>query len=355
MKTLSTLQAYRAFAAGIVVLSHASSIYAHYFSRDVFHFFFRMGNAGVAFFFVLSGFIMAWVHEKDFEKKERLGGYFRKRFLRIYPIYWFVTLVMVPFWLAVPAFGRYYHKEFGALVKSLLLFPQSHTPHLSVGWTLTHEVLFYLMFALFFFSRRLGAVLMLVWPVAVLVAHYTGFNATFPAIYFFGLLNLLFPLGILAALVTRRLPALKGRAGLITFVVGNALFALFLALDQTTLRAIDGVYLYGLASVLILAGAMNVSVEEFFSKRKALLFLGSASYALYLIHAPALSVAGKVFSASGRWMGAAGDWPRAYPLAGYLALTGAALLAGSLLHVCIERPLQGWLGQKIVKTEKTAA
>lgn len=46
----------------------------------------------MTFFFVLSGFVMAWAHR--FEIGE---NYFRKRFLRIYPAYLFMGFLTIPF------------------------------------------------------------------------------------------------------------------------------------------------------------------------------------------------------------------------------------------------------------------
>src|SRR4051812_16613211 len=105
MKTIHTLQAYRGLAALLVVFSHAQNIYAKYGPSPGWPVLFQFGSAGVQFFFVLSGFIMLWVHAADIGRPAAAGKYFHKRFIRIYPIYWVATLILLPFWIEVPAFG----------------------------------------------------------------------------------------------------------------------------------------------------------------------------------------------------------------------------------------------------------
>jgi peptidoglycan/LPS O-acetylase OafA/YrhL len=54
---------------------------------------FQFGHAGVDLFFVISGFIITYVHYDDIGTPSRLGRYAARRFQRIYPLYWLATLV----------------------------------------------------------------------------------------------------------------------------------------------------------------------------------------------------------------------------------------------------------------------
>jgi exopolysaccharide production protein ExoZ len=337
MKLLSTLQVYRALAALLVVAYHARNICVHFSGGD-FSAPNRFGRAGVCFFFVLSGFVMLWVHERDFGRPVRAGAYFRRRALRIYPIYWVVMLTLLPLWFLFPQFGNPHHRELLPLVKSLLLFPQSHYPHLMVAWTLTHEVLFYLAFAVFLFARQAGVVLLVVWSLLILGMWGAGRGAAFPASYFWSPLNLLFPLGMLSALAARRLEFLRGGGGLLVFLAGNLLFV-FGLIPGGLVERIGQVPIFGAASFLILAGSTAVSLENFFRKRRALLFLGAASYSVYLIHLPAMSLAGKALFATGIWA-TLSRWQA------FAALILAGVCAGAVLHRFVERPLLAWLGRR---------
>mgnify|MGYP003779314969 CR=1 FL=1 len=125
-----------------------------------------LGYAGVQFFFVLSGFIIYHVHRSDLLDPTRLPRYLGKRAIRVLPLYWLVTLAVLPAWHLVPSFGEDYHRSLSALISSLLLLPQPHDPHLTVGWTLIHEGLFYVFFSLFFLTRHFP-ILALAWAAAI--------------------------------------------------------------------------------------------------------------------------------------------------------------------------------------------
>jgi peptidoglycan/LPS O-acetylase OafA/YrhL len=84
-----SLQLCRALAALMVVCFHASGNLRRdrYLgdAADVLERVFSFGDAGVSFFFVLSGFIVTWVHLRDFNQPGRLGNYLFTRAARIYP------------------------------------------------------------------------------------------------------------------------------------------------------------------------------------------------------------------------------------------------------------------------------
>ena len=49
---------------------------------------FQFGHAGVDLFFVISGFIILFVHYDDIGRPERVGRYLGRRLSRIMPAYW---------------------------------------------------------------------------------------------------------------------------------------------------------------------------------------------------------------------------------------------------------------------------
>ncbi len=108
---ISLLQVFRGLAALLVVYHHANREVAGVFGDSWWRSLFDLGDAGVQFFFVLSGFIIYHVHRHDIGRPERTRRYLLKRIIRIYPIYILVTLVLTPFWAFIPEFGAAYHKE----------------------------------------------------------------------------------------------------------------------------------------------------------------------------------------------------------------------------------------------------
>jgi peptidoglycan/LPS O-acetylase OafA/YrhL len=99
-KQIGALTSLRGIAALIVVVHH----FAYYvlpqtgkFLSSYSHFF-KNGYLCVDFFFVLSGFIMAYVYANDFYgqvNKFDYWKYLRARFARIYPLHLFALLVLV--------------------------------------------------------------------------------------------------------------------------------------------------------------------------------------------------------------------------------------------------------------------
>ena len=119
---------------------------------------FGFGHAGVDFFFVLSGFIITHVHRRDLGRPAALGRFCARRFVRIYPLYWVVSAIVIGLALFSPDWATRLQPSY--IIASLLLLPHGQDPLLGVGWTLEHEMLFYLAFAAAIASRRLGFVLM---------------------------------------------------------------------------------------------------------------------------------------------------------------------------------------------------
>ncbi len=99
------LDSLRFFAALTVVISHCVIDFDYKFSNrfsQIFHLhFFKNGNLGVTFFFVLSGFLISWLLLKEKEKTKtiRLSSFYMRRVLRIWPVYYIV--IIVGFWIGV--------------------------------------------------------------------------------------------------------------------------------------------------------------------------------------------------------------------------------------------------------------
>ncbi len=83
---IRSIQAYRGFAALLVITFHANLMANEYFASTPLTEFFRFGHSGVPFFFVLSGFIIYFIHKNDIGVPNRASTYLKKRVIRIYPI-----------------------------------------------------------------------------------------------------------------------------------------------------------------------------------------------------------------------------------------------------------------------------
>src|SRR5438270_3136635 len=107
--------------------------------------------SGVDIFFVISGFIM-WT---SVERRPDItaGSFFRNRLIRIVPLYWFATtLVLLVAVIAPQVLNTTVLRPWHAIA-SYLFIPARHPttrmfwPLLIPGWSLNYEMLFYAIFA----------------------------------------------------------------------------------------------------------------------------------------------------------------------------------------------------------------
>ena len=295
-----SLQVCRAVAALLVVLFHLGGTFAQdkYFGFKAIDSVFAWGDAGVDFFFVLSGFLIATVHRKDFGRPEALPRYLLKRTVRIYPTYWIICIAVSLAALAVPALRQALPSDALVFLKALVLIPQDPdvvgglgSPILFVAWSLQYEMLFYAVFALFILHRGLG-LLAVAALLAVNLGCKFGSACTFPASFVASNMIFLFAMGVGAAYLVRSRLSLPNP--LVVAAVAGAAFVGFGAYEVWVGReaiAVDRRLVFGaLAAVLIVALARAEDAGALVAKQRLPALLGDASYALYLLHIPIISV-----------------------------------------------------------------
>ena len=339
-----SLQAGRAIAAILVVLFHLGGAIAaeKYFGLTAFSIPFSFGDAGVEFFFVLSGFIIFAAHQKDISQPHKLRSYLRKRITRIYPTYWMIFLGV--YFLAVAmssALSSSLPDDVLVLLKSLLLLPQDKSmvggtgaPILIVAWTLQYEMLFYLFFAVMILNRVASIVLGLVW-FSVFISFSGSPSLDFPLSFIAKDYVFLFILGMVVAkacmskIVSVKNPCLCATIGLLMF--------LSIALDEVTgvnFSSEHGTVLYGLASGLIIFGLVKAEAGgRVIGGNSWLQLIGDSSYALYLIHYPLISILCKIaiylrlnqYGFSGA-------------LLTYVLILGSCIVSSMAFHLWIEKP-----------------
>src|SRR3546814_12797234 len=94
---IKSLQIGRGLAAMAVLAFHLSIMVTEprFNLPPIFADYTSHGRLGVDFFFVLSGFIMPFAYAKDIGNPDRAGGYALKRFIRLYPLYWLLTVAIL--------------------------------------------------------------------------------------------------------------------------------------------------------------------------------------------------------------------------------------------------------------------
>ena len=314
-----------------------------------------MGH-GVDLFFCISGFIIAYLLSQ-----ERLSTYdfFSRRIVRIYPLYWTFALSYVVAKSLACRFGVpeecYREHDVGNIASSLLILPQTREPVLSVAWSLEHEVIFYAIAGLVCVVWgksifRLLQVVTLLGCVGV-VAHVVIPNLTGVRpwdYHLFSLYHFEFAAGIAVFLMKDRLvnvsPLLATTVGVVGFVATGVSAELMpgpredIEIARAGLAGLVSTLGYALSSGVILTGFLAAEARGLFKNGPrvwiylvaALVLVGNASYALYLIQPLAYGVIGKAYRAVG---------VDVVLLAPALAVAiVATLIAGTVWFTLIERP-----------------
>ncbi|OAI04486.1 acyltransferase family protein [Methylomonas methanica] len=288
-RKVDSLQAIRAFAALAVMLFHGTEMLSerlgYLFVSNVF----VAGFSGVDIFFVLSGFIIFYTSSSGID----FYRFIQKRFIRIYPIYWLVTMLLVGWFFASPSPEQSYKGDLRVILGSLSLFPQKQYV-MGVAWTLTYEVIFYLVFAFTYFKSPVYLFFtFLIWIAVIFSCNLFNIKSGYLAIDM--LVNpiiLNFALGCLIAYAYKRHSIYKNAVWFFWF--GVFLFALtwayyyYLKLADSTVfeGEMARVYLFGVPAAILIFGALHISA----SVPRVLVYLGDASYSLYLLHGTVLSM-----------------------------------------------------------------
>lgn len=322
MPRLDGLQLLRGLAALMVLVGHVIAEAEHYLALPL------PGDAipwtrGVDIFFVISGFIITL-------SANRFAGqplaFLWRRFLRVAPLYYLFTTLMVAALLLLPGGAKGTALEPGQILNSYLFLPfERHdgriAPVLSLGWTLNYEMFFYVLMALALALPRPLWVIAGLLGGAAMVGLLPGGGTFF--VFWTNPLVLEFLFGIgLARLYQRGFHHPSATLALGLLMAGLALLVL---LDATPLPRFVAAGFP--AAVIVAAGTLLWPNRALPGQ-----IIGDASYALYLSHrfilrAMTLLILPLFPAAPG-------------PAWAYVALTcGATVLASLAVHIWIERPL----------------
>nr|WP_281409787.1 acyltransferase [Methylobacterium sp. BTF04] len=316
-----------------------------------------LGYSGVTFFFVLSGFILAYTYRQaDLSTRETVARFRWARVARVYPVYLLSLLIALP-WLAAWVVKTPPPLQ-GLMAASAVLAPlglHAWVPGAACAldcpsWSISTEAFFYLAFPALLpvvlrAPGRAAAATLVLWLAATALA-ILAWNRWAPGV------SLIAPegAGLGAQLLAQgikynpllRLPEFV--AGLLLYVVWTrvrlpvagllgtaalAALALVSAAPHLPVAPMHNGLTVLVWAPLILAGA---AIRSGPLVAPAALFLGKISFALYLLHTPAhalLVTLDKV--ALGGRLGAA-------PWLAASCATALALAAAAAMHLLVEEP-----------------
>lgn len=293
-----------------------------------------LGDSGVVFFFVLSGFVLAWSHSPGRLRRD----FYLRRASKIYPMH--LAMTAVAFLAPINEKAKSWTGAFlSATLLQAWVWSNDVYPYAgnSVSWTLSCEVLFYLCFpflvvAMSRISHRAQ------WGVALSCFAFTGLTAFVitraysPVVaYHLPLIRLSeFVLGIAAALsmkAGRRIPIKPWMA------VGLVIAGMLAARNLRPAVTISVMTLPYLAVVMAVAGSEMDRRSSGRTLRwlqwRPLVYCGEVSFAFYLVHLLVIDNTPGVANLHG--------WTAVVML---FAISAALAVA---LHHGVEKPAMRWL------------
>ena len=281
---VASIQILRAVAAlGVVALHVGHEGATRLGARDPLPDF-SAGAAGVDLFFVISGFIMVYASDALFARPGASAWFFTRRLARIVPLYWAATAAAVVCLLVFRYASALEQLTWQTLAASLVFLPWPRPdgmmlPVHMLGWTLNFEMFFYLVFALALTLTRRKAVFAVTGLFLALVIAGRAFALPQPFAFWCDPVILEFCFGMMIALAWREGVQLRRVTAAVLVIAGFAALAL-----GTIASGWPRLLVWGVPAATIVAGAVLAGPREPGMITRALVFLGDASYSIYLVH-----------------------------------------------------------------------
>lgn len=293
------IQSLRGIAALCVVLYHGS-YWTGKWAETTKEIFFAAGYFGVSLFFVISGFIMVITTKKYDGSLSYVKTFMIKRFMRIWPAYFIATVVSFILLAGASWFANLDNLIY--LARSMLFMPSGTapaptfgTPVLSVGWTLTYEMIFYVFFAISMLAGKLRWLAFYSCTALFLIGiptYISGDFSTTPT-FDYGFRSIL--LGLITSpiiwmfvsgVVIGQIYTSRIRIKNETFCWMMVLFSVTFTIAQyvSGSRIGHGIFEWGTSIVPLMLCLTIASKTIHIKIPKYLVYLGDISFSLYLMH-----------------------------------------------------------------------
>jgi peptidoglycan/LPS O-acetylase OafA/YrhL len=338
---LYNLHLLRVIAALGVVYFHTTSEAGLKLDWDV-------GSRGVDVFFVISGFIIAYIGTSKPEQ------FFRRRLIRVVPFYWAATLFVFALVVVAPQLFRSTTASVPHLAASLLFIPREAVngemqPTLILGWSLNFEMFFYVVFALALgISRRWSPLICVGWIVAFVIAIRTVATGSDVMSFYARPIVLEFCFGIAVFYLFNWCSDRKdqlSRSGtlkwlLLVILVGS--LVVLNVLEEYYRGELPRHLAAGIPAFFIVASALLLERLYGFATRNRLIYLlGESSYIIYLVHPYIIFTVLRVVVKNA---GALSSPVLVALIAGLLALVSVISIA---IHVLFEKPVMAYLRARL--------
>jgi peptidoglycan/LPS O-acetylase OafA/YrhL len=317
-QSIDDIQILRAWAILLVTIAHFQGYLIYWSSPFLKAFYYYFGGAfGVDLFFVISGFVIAKSLLPTLRKTNSTQEFFQdtmafwiRRFWRLTPSAWLWIGLTLLLCLGFNDSGAFYTLEANLQMAAASLLKVAnfytrlvwgqpeYTNALSPYWSLSLEEQFYFLLPLlvFFFRRRLTFLLVLLVSIQPFLHH--GF-------FVLGIMRseALF-LGVLIAIWQSHPTYKQWNPKFLQHAFPRILFTFFiigsLILLNSKMKLLPPGYSFGPAALVSGAAVLAASYNQNYLVqtcwlKSVLLWIGSRSYGLYLIHIPAFAASREIF------------------------------------------------------------
>ena len=361
------LDGLRGVAAMLVLLYHIFNDAKSFFVwptpvNEFFHCF-----LGVDFFFILSGFVMGYAYDQQWGNRMTLGGFIKRRLIRLHPMVVMGVLVGVVAFMvqgcvkwdgtAVPM-----QTVLWAMLLALFLIPSPSSldvrgntemyPLNGSHWSLFFEYIGSLLYGLLL--HRMSTKWLKVWVVlsVILLAVYSFLQEAGGLLYGWsvepmnmlgGLLRMLYayPMGLLLAHLFReqKPETLQGHVFLKSSLALVVLMCLPFIGDKTleTLYQLICIVVFFPAIIWYAARGKSTGLRQ-----QIISFVGRLSYPLYAIHFPVICLQISVVQSMGDVYATSVQPWTVVPFTFLISITLAVLAM-----LCYDEPVRRWLRKKI--------
>lgn len=310
------LDALRGIAALMVVLYHYTSRYNEIYGHATTPLFnFEIGKTGVKLFFIISGFVIFLT----INKIDRIKDFFISRFSRLYPTYWAAVLLTYALTTIFTLPYREVDLKTAVINLSMLQAWLKFSNVDGVYWSLAVELTFYAIMSIIFVTKNLARINIIaaIWMLVLISIHYIENNlgikvsGALKSILIFEYAHL-----FIAGIMFYQLSSNKNLSLLLYIIIA---YAIEIARHPETgiITTFYFIFFY-----MLICKALTPL------RTKPLIFLGSISYSLYLIH----QNIGYII------INAIYEYNLANPYSVIFVPLVASILIASLIHYLIEKP-----------------
>jgi peptidoglycan/LPS O-acetylase OafA/YrhL len=309
---IKNIQVLRALAAFCVLFLHTVYAVNDYNFFQLTKNFSSWGDFGVDIFFIITGFIMIYVKRSQ----KNTFHFLKNRINRILPLYYFFNILYLFIFILFPTSFRTLQINSDNFFLSLLFLNQYinlEKPIVTAGWSLEYEMLFYILFAICMFIRNIK----LFYFFIIFLLFLLSFKDFLFIEFLFGIL-----IGIIYINKNKLKKNIFKNYSHFFLIFGLVTLFVSIFFYQETHRTIK----YGIPSAFILLGSI-------FSKQisnKYIIFLGNASYSIYLSHSLCVIGTVKLFKIIA---------PNFNGITLVIIILTLSLLFASLIYYFIERNL----------------